>query len=66
VNNERVHHWRTRRVRVFTHPRLPINLGGELICRTPRTFSVVPAALKVLVPQTSRVARTSRVRGGRS
>jgi YegS/Rv2252/BmrU family lipid kinase len=60
VNNERVHHWRTKRVRVFTHPRLPINLDGELIRRTPRTFAVVPAALKVLVPQTSLVARTSR------
>jgi diacylglycerol kinase (ATP) len=60
VNYERVHHWRTKRVRIFTDPRLPVNLDGELICRTPRTFSVVPSALKVLVPRTSRVARTSR------
>jgi hypothetical protein len=53
VDDKRVHHWRTKRVRIFTDPQLPINLDGELICRTPRTFSVVPDALKVLVPRTS-------------
>ena len=60
VNDERVHHWRTRRVRILTEPRLPINLDGELVCHTPRTFSVVPTALRVLVPRTSRAARASR------
>lgn len=59
VGDERVHHWRTRRVRIFTDPRLPINFDGELVCRTPRTFSVVPDALKVLVPLSSRAAEPS-------
>lgn len=60
VRDERVHHWRTGRVRIFTDPQLPINLDGELVCRTPRTFSVLPDALKVLVPGTSPVTRSSR------
>lgn len=46
-----VHYWRTHRVRIVTEPRLPINVDGELITRTPKSFSVVPDALKVLVPQ---------------
>lgn len=50
VSSERVHHWRTREVCVLTHPRLPVNLDGELTCKTPRCFSVLTGALKVLVP----------------
>lgn len=53
AEGEHVHHWRTRRVWVLTEPRLPINVDGELIARTPKSFSVSPDALKVLVPQDS-------------
>jgi diacylglycerol kinase (ATP) len=60
VDDERVHHWRTRRVRILTNPPLLINLDGELVFRTPKTFSVIPDALKVLVPQPSREALSSR------
>ena len=58
VDDKRVHYWRTRQVRILTDPRLPVNLDGELGCHTPKSFSVVPDALKVLVPQTH--GRSSR------
>lgn len=50
LDNEKVHHWKTSRVMLATDPPLPINLDGELVARTPRSFSVVPSALKILVP----------------
>lgn len=50
VSSERVHHWRTMELDVITHPRLPVNLDGELARKTPVSFSVVPDALRVLVP----------------
>jgi diacylglycerol kinase (ATP) len=51
VDNAHVHYWRTRRVWISTEPRLPMDLDGELIGKTPGQFSVVPDALKVLVPR---------------
>lgn len=59
VSSERVHHWRTREVCLITDPRLPVNLDGELVRKTPRSFSVVPNALKVLVPTTTMIAQES-------
>ncbi len=50
VSSERVHHWRTREVCIITHTRLPVNLDGELLRKTPGRFAVAPDALKVLVP----------------
>ena len=50
VSSERVHHWRTQEVGVITHPRLPVNLDGELTRKTPGRFAVDPDALKVLAP----------------
>lgn len=50
VSSERVHHWRTREVCVIADPRLPVNLDGELAHEIPRRFSVLPDALKVIVP----------------
>ncbi len=50
VSSERVHHWRTMELDVITHPRLAVNLDGELARKTPVSFSVVPDALRVLVP----------------
>lgn len=60
VEDERVHHWRTRRVWIVTEPRLPVNLNGEPLSRTPRHFSVVPDAMEVLVPRASAGARMAR------
>lgn len=63
VEDECVHHWRTRRVWIVTETRLPVNLDGELVSRTPRHSSVVPDAMNVLAPRTSagpRVARNDR------
>ena len=60
VEDECVHHWRTRRVWVVTEPRLPVNLDGELVSRTPRHFSVVPEAMKVLVPRASARPQVAR------
>lgn len=53
VKNPCVRYWRTSRVRIETDPALPINLDGELVLQTPRTFSVAPKALKVLAPEAS-------------
>ncbi|MGB3681318.1 MAG: YegS/Rv2252/BmrU family lipid kinase [Rubrobacteraceae bacterium] len=60
VEDECVHHWRTRRVWIVTEPRLPVNLDGELVSRTPRHFSVVPDAMNVLVPRASAGPRVAR------
>jgi diacylglycerol kinase (ATP) len=46
-----VRYWRTPRVHIQTDHRLSINVDGELVSRTPKTFSVAPKALKVLVPE---------------
>jgi diacylglycerol kinase (ATP) len=51
VESPGVRYWRTSRVRIQTDPRLSINVDGELVSRTPKTFSVAPKALKVLVPE---------------
>lgn len=50
LDRERVHHWRTRRVQLLTEYRLPLDIDGEVVARTPKCFSVAPGALKVLVP----------------
>ena len=57
IRLEGVHHHRTERVRLETEPDLPINIDGELVARTPQTFSVVHNALEVLVPPESTAAR---------
>lgn len=50
VDDERVHHWRTRKVQLLTERRLPLNIDGELVTSTPKPFCVDPGALRVLVP----------------
>jgi diacylglycerol kinase (ATP) len=57
IRMEGVHHHRTERVRLETEPELPINIDGEVMTSTPQEFSVVPNALKVLVPPESTAAR---------
>ena len=41
---------RARRVEIETDPPLPVQLDGDVVTRTPATFSVQPAALQVVVP----------------
>lgn len=57
IQSELVHHHRTARVVLETEPRLPVNIDGELVARTPQRFSVAPNALKVVVPRESTAAR---------
>ena len=45
-----VTHFRTAALTLETDPPLEVNVDGELIGKTPTTFSVLPGALKVLVP----------------
>jgi diacylglycerol kinase (ATP) len=45
-----VQHDRARHVRVESATRLLLQLDGELVGRGPATFTIVPRALKVLVP----------------
>lgn len=65
VENPCVRYWRTSRVRIETDPPLPINLDGELVSRTPKTFSVAPKALKVLVPEASWRVKTDETSAAR-
>jgi len=57
IRNESVGHFRTERVRLETDPELPVNVDGEVVTRTPQSFSVAHNALKVLVPPESTAAR---------
>ncbi len=56
VEHERVHHLLTRRVRVHTSRRMPVNLDGEVALRTPVDFRVERNALHVVVPRESTAA----------
>lgn len=56
IRSEAVNHYRTSRVVLETEPELAVNVDGELVARTPQSFSLAPNALKVLVPQDSSAA----------
>jgi diacylglycerol kinase (ATP) len=56
IQQDGVHHYRTRRVRLETEPDLSINIDGEVVTRTPQDFSMAHNALKVLVPPESTAA----------
>ena len=51
IQNELVNQYRTPRVVLETEPELSVNVDGELVARTPQSFSVARNALKVLVPR---------------
>jgi diacylglycerol kinase (ATP) len=57
IRNDSVGHFRTERVRLETNPELPVNVDGEVVTRTPQSFSVAHNALRVLVPPESTAAR---------
>jgi diacylglycerol kinase (ATP) len=65
VESPCVRYWRTSRVRIQTDPWLSINVDGELVSRTPKTFSVAPKALKVLVPEAYCRAETDETSAAR-
>lgn len=56
IRNEAVHQYRTRSVRLEVEPARPINVDGELVARTPATFTIARNALKVIVPEDSTAA----------
>ncbi|MDQ3922771.1 MAG: lipid kinase [Actinomycetota bacterium] len=65
VESPCVRYWRTPRVHIQTDHRLSINVDGELVSRTPKTFSVAPKALKVLVPEAYWRAETDEASAAR-
>ncbi|MGH3088285.1 MAG: lipid kinase [Rubrobacteraceae bacterium] len=56
INHECVEHYVTNRVHLETSPRQKINIDGEVVASSPQDFSVVPNALKVMVPEDSTAA----------
>ena len=46
-----VEYYRAQRVTLVTRPRVPVQVDGDTIGRTPMTFEAVPGALKVVVPR---------------
>jgi len=51
LEHEQVVHRRVARARLETHPASATSVDGEPIANQPLTFSVLPAALEVLVPE---------------
>jgi diacylglycerol kinase (ATP) len=60
VEHDKVHHARTRRLRVATDTTQPINVDGEIVASTPATFEVERDAVRVVAPLGSRAARLDR------
>jgi diacylglycerol kinase (ATP) len=56
VQHERVHHLKSRCVRLVTEPSLPVNLDGEIATATPTSFTIERNAVHVVVPQSSNSA----------
>ncbi|RCW47004.1 YegS/Rv2252/BmrU family lipid kinase [Halopolyspora algeriensis] len=52
LNTDQADFFRTRRVRVETTPKMPVNIDGELVAHTPQDLSVARNALHVIVPRT--------------
>ncbi|MBI3974745.1 MAG: diacylglycerol kinase family lipid kinase [Chloroflexi bacterium] len=46
-----VEYYRAGEVTLVTRPRVPVQVDGDTIGRTPMTFRAVPRALKVIVPR---------------
>jgi len=51
TESDHVYHVTTRNVRVVTTPEHPVNVDGELSARTPVSFGIVQAGLRVIVPE---------------
>lgn len=48
-------YYRTRRLRITASEALPVQADGDYIGATPLEFSVVPAALRVIVPRSTQI-----------
>ncbi|MDP9379939.1 MAG: lipid kinase [Chloroflexota bacterium] len=57
VRSKLLHRFRTAKVSIETEPELPINADGELMDQMPEEFSIVPNALRVVIPSSSTAAR---------
>lgn len=55
TESDHVYHVTTRNVRVVTTPEQPINVDGEVSARTPVSFGIVRAGLRVIVPEDATV-----------
>jgi YegS/Rv2252/BmrU family lipid kinase len=51
ARRETVETFRGRRIRIETHPLLPISIDGEVLARTPTTARVAPGVMEVVVPR---------------
>jgi diacylglycerol kinase family enzyme len=57
---ENLPHWQGREITLHAEPAQPIECDGEIIDPTPVTVSVVPAALRVIVPNAATVDSAQR------
>lgn len=60
IREEGVSHFKTTEVHLETDPVQRINVDGEIVSSTPKTFRVERDALRVLVPPGSKAARRDR------
>ncbi len=61
IRSDSVSQFTTTRVTLETDPQQEVNIDGEVVARTPETFSVARNALHVLIPQTSTAAHHDHV-----
>jgi diacylglycerol kinase family enzyme len=61
VTDRTIRHWQARSIRVETEPADSVQADGELIGVTPKEITVVPAAVRVIVP--AAVVQTAPAQG---
>ncbi len=54
-----VHHWRGKRIELWTRQPLPMNTDGEVTTETPARIEIMPKALQVFVPKAGDVANAA-------
>lgn len=57
---ENLPHWQGRHITLYADPAQPIECDGEMIDPTPVTVSIVPQALRVIVPNAATVAAVAQ------
>lgn len=57
---ENLPHWQGREITLNVDPAQPIECDGEMIDPTPVTVSIVPQALRVIVPNAATIAAVTR------
>lgn len=51
LKDESVRYWRAKTIRIETEGEVPVQLDGDLFCKTPLTVSVLPRGLHILLPR---------------